>query len=1050
MIFRHLRNVRGFLSDYYLGSVFAQGRRRSASDRNTDLAYARFRRIWERAEGKAADSASFRERFVRPLLGEVFGFHLGAGQDKLFPLHASAAKEAAGHSPLLMALCPGWSEELDQGRGAAHPATLLGQALSSSGLKHGLLLTGERLRLLRTPGEGPRGAYLEADLEGLAEDDDDASFSTLYRLLSASAFQPDCNGSILIEEVERESRLHAEKVSEDLKAAVFSAAEALASGLIEDSLRSGKIASIPALTRPDLERYRDASLAALYRILFILYAEARDPRLDGHRLYREAYSVHGLLEELLREPLRDWPANRSSLWSRLKALFVIYDQGLPPVTPWENIPPRGGDFFSTATPAGRMLQEARLPDRTVARLLLDLATTVPRRGVGRERVSFRELDIESLGAVYEGILEFEPRLARRVTLELRVQGRLLSLPAEELLRLCETKGIALTGDAALVAGTPAEALHAEAPASAGDEEGPPEEQAEEEGTEDEAGEEEDPGVRRGATARLLRRLEPGSFHFVPGPGRKGSGSFYTPRLLTRDVVQHALAPLVQGRSSAELERLRILDPACGSAHFLVESMRYLGQALHKALVDECRGSPPAGFRGTAGQGWDDDWQASDEQARAANSEARAWCKRRIAERCLFGVDLNPTAVTLARVALWIESVAGDRPLSYFEHHIRCGNSLLGSWMERLELPPLPSLDTQGDGHPGLFQDAVRSTLREAAGMRRSIDRADPDSLAREGVEPESVAEQRLKEHLHRQAEDTLAAARLLFDLRSASAFVPEIWAEWEVLCGLSASAARLEAYVRSRPWAEPFRAVRERERFFHWELEFPEVFLDREGAGFDTVLGNPPWDKVLPSRKEFYSRHDMLVRALSGQDMDARLRELAAVDPSLEREFEAERARTRRVAELLRHGGDFAHAQARSAGSHKLTGMILENIAQDVAALTLNSLTFDFGLRLRTAGTSVSFTYIQPMPVPSPAILRGLPVISTRLAWRAALRHITEDAMVWPDLCVANRRVAEAYGLGPREFGHILSAFPVFARKRAAFFQYLQEQLRAWAEEAGG
>jgi hypothetical protein len=129
--------------------------------------------------------------------------------------------------------------------------------------------------------------------------------------------------------------------------------------------------------------------------------------------------------------------------------------------------------------------------------------------------------------------------------------------------------------------------------------------------------------------------------------------------------------------------------------------------------------------------------------------------------------------------------------------------------------------------------------------------------------------------------------------------------------------------------------------------------------------------------------------------------------------------------------------------------MILKNIAQDVVASTLNSLTFDFGLRMRTAGTSVSFTYIQPMPVPSPALLQGLPAIPTLRTWHSGLRHITEDSSVWPDLWQANRRVAEAYGLGPREFGHILSAFPVFARKRAAFFQYLQEQLRAWTKEAG-
>src|SRR5690606_3041564 len=238
--------------------------------------------------------------------------------------------------------------------------------------------------------------------------------------------------------------------------------------------------------------------------------------------------------------------------------------------------------------------------------------------------------------------------------------------------------------------------------------------------EDEGEEGDEEGIKRGGTARLLRRLEPGAFHFVPGPGRKGSGSFYTPRPLVQDLVRHTLGPLVEGKTATEIERLRVLDPACGSAHFLVEAMRFLGQALHRAYVEEYGGQAPPEFRSTTGQGWDTNWQASDEEARAANSEARAWCKRRIAERCLFGVDLNPTAVQLARVALWIESVAGDRPLTYFEHHIRCGNSLLGTWMDRLEEPPLPlSGRRQSTRQLRLpLQEPLRQAIREAARLRR--------------------------------------------------------------------------------------------------------------------------------------------------------------------------------------------------------------------------------------------------------------------------------------------------------------------------------------------
>ncbi|MCK6483031.1 MAG: N-6 DNA methylase [Phycisphaerae bacterium] len=819
------------------------------SDRETENAYSRFQRIRERAEGRAADVSDCRERFIRPLLRDVLGFHLGAGEDRIHRLFRSADDEAANGEPLVLAYCGSWDEDLDAGRGNAQPTRRLEGALAGQRIKYGILVTGERLRLVRAAGDGPRGAHLEIDLAGVVEEEDPESFAAFFRLLSVASFQPDADGKVPIEEVERESRQHAEKVSDDLKGAVFAAAESLVSGLIEDAVASGRIGSAMELSDTDLRLYRDAALTALYRILFILYAEARDPRLDDHRLYRDSYSAQGLLDEIFSDPTRQWPENRCSFWQRLRALFRIYDHGLPPITPWENIPPRGGDFFSAATPEGRILDEARLPDRTVARLMLDLATTTPRRGVGRERVSFRELDIENLGAVYEGLLEFEPRIARETTLEVKVQGHLFALPPGEVVRLCGQKNLALRGDFALIAGTDAAALHPDAPEDddeeAGDdvseeaEESSASEETETEETEDE---EEDQGVRRGASARLIRRLEPGSFHFVPGPGRKGSGSFYTPRPLVQDLVRHALGPLVEGKTAAELERLRVLDPACGSAHFLVEAMRYLGQALHRAYVEQYNGRTPPGFRSTTGQAWDDNWRASDEDARAGNSEARAWCKRRIAERCLFGVDLNPTAVQLAHVALWIESVAGDRPLTYFEHHIRPGNSLLGSWMARLEQPPLPAMRGGPDpNQAGLFQDRVRQAVLEAARLRRIINEAGPDDLRREGIEPESTDEQVFKENLRRQADQILATARLLFDLRSASAFAPEIWHEWDVLCGLIDDLEALHAHIAGRPWAQSFEDVRQRERFFHWELEFPEVFFNGDRPGFDAVLGNPPW-----------------------------------------------------------------------------------------------------------------------------------------------------------------------------------------------------------------
>ena len=683
------------------------------------------------------------------------------------------------------------------------------------------------------------------------------------------------------------------------------------------------------------------------------------------------------------------------------------------------------------------------------------------------------------------------------------------------------------------------------------------------------------------------------------------------------------------------------------------------------------------------------------------------------------MDLNPTAVNLARVSLWIESLAGDRPLTYFEHHIRCGNSLLGTWLDRLGEPPLPGMGKAVDEF-GLFVLPVKAAIRHAASRRLLIDHAADQGA----VPPESLDELRYKEDRRQEAQDALAAARLLFDLRSTAAFdLAEIWAEFPNLLGFAGDRANLETYCRSRSWWDRFEVVRARERFFHWELEYPEVFFDGS-PGFDAVLGNPPWDKVLPTKHDFYARYDPLIRAYKGNDLDRRIHDLEAAVPASAADFAAYQNRTTTAARLLRHGGDFplsrAHSQhahedvskyfvdrcarlaraggavglvvpsvvyngdgcvgirdfllkectvrrfygfenrrkvfpidsrykfvslvfqkghagdgfaaafmrhdlgeledtgpkpwfvvitrkeveqfspetlafleyrsprdqeivrkmhqgrptlgstgpgswgatflswraheaiynsaedkdlwtdpatgrlyspslvlghapkdpgetiermrekgfwpvfegkhidqflvgikpirwwlspdaadrkyakrprpkpllvfretasntnertcisavlpVSSAAGHTLSGLLLEGIAPDAASTVFNSLCFDWLLRLRTAGTHVSFTYMRPMPVPPPEAVNRLPLIPTHLAWTAGADHITDLKDLWPLLWDANRAVAEAYGLGPDDFEHILNAFPVFARKRPAFFAYLQERLLDWRD----
>lgn len=1329
MSLRNLKNERGFLSDYFLFTVLAG--KRKASEKQVDTARWKLRRLLERVGGRDLDAATCRERFVRPLLQEALGHFVGAGSERIHALHASADAEAAGGKPHALVWCGASDEDLGHGGSDGQGMARLERALAEANVRYGLLVTAERLRLIRAPGFGPPRAYLELDLPGAAEGGDTASLGVALRIFGREAFEPGPDGRSPLDLLEEQSRHHAARVSEDLRGAVHSASESLIAGLIADAVARGELADPAAMDEARLRLVRDAALTALYRLLFILYAEARDERLQAHRIYHENYSVHTLVTELTRDPTRRWPENRCSIWSRLLALFRIYDSGMPAHGEWERIPPRGGNLFAQDTPEGRVLAAARLPDRVIAEVVVDLATTAARPGVGRERVFFRELDIEQLGSVYEGLLDFEPRVAREPALELKVQGRTFVLPPEEIVRLCEAKDLKLAGDVALVEGTVAEALHPDAVA---EEDQDDDSEDDEDGDDDSAGEEDEGGgLKKGGVARLVRRIAPGTFHFVPGGARKGSGSFYTPLPLVRDVVRHALGLLVEGRTAAEIEQLRVLDPACGSGHFLIEAMRFLGQGLHRAYVREHGSAGPPAYRGT--KPWDADCDAKDELARAANSEARAWCKRRVAERCLFGVDLNPTAVNLAHVALWVESLAGDRPLTYFEHHVRCGNSLLGTWLDRFRLPPLPDLrgGVRGDVSMSLFEARpIQDLIREAAAERRLIDEASQDDLRREGITPDTVDELRFKEARRRAAEQTLSAARLVFDLRSAAVFVPEIWREFLELAARLDDLPGLEHEVAKARWFGRFAEVRSRERFFHWELEFPEVFLDERRRGFDAVIGNPPWDKVLPTKHEFYAGKDVLIRAFKGNELDARIRELHGRHAGLAEAFAAYRERTTSAAQFLRKGGDFPLSEARSAaahedlskyfvdraarlagrkgavglivpsaiyngdgavgirrhllsaarverfyafenrgdktrgipkpfpidsrykfvslvfragepadgfdaafmrrdlseledagekpwlvritreeverlspetlafleyrgprdqeivrrmhagrptlggeglgswgvtlftdlahvqiyngardkdlftdprthrlhtpesvlgrvpadlsellramaargflpvyegksvdqylvgtkpvrwwlsveqakakygkeprreatvvfretasntnertciaavlppgsaGSHTLTGLLATRVEPDAAVAVLDSFCFDWLLRLRAAGTHVSFTYILPLAVPPADVADRLPRIPTRLAWEAGLGHVTEDRGTWPLLWQANRAVAEAYGLAAEDFLHVLGTFPGVAKKRREFFAWLLEQTEAWRAE---
>ncbi|HET9467301.1 MAG TPA: N-6 DNA methylase, partial [Vicinamibacterales bacterium] len=305
--------------------------------------------------------------------------------------------------------------------------------------------------------------------------------------------------------------------------------------------------------------------------------------------------------------------------------------------------------------------------------------------------------------------------------------------------------------------------------------------------------------------------------------RKSTGSFYTPRSITEFLVRRTLHPLVEGRSPDEILSIRIVDPAMGSGAFLVAACRYLAAAAEHARV--------------AGGEW-----RQGEVTRAERVELR----RAIAQRCLYGVDLNPMAVQLARLSLWLTTLAVDRPLTFLDHHLACGDSLIGASLEDLARPA-----------PGTTQR--RPALRHALPL---FDHNVVETIARHilperyrlAFDPEHTAsEVRAKERALAALttrSTPLARWKAAADLWCAAWF----WNSEPLTAGafgdlMSATLGRAASLPRARLdplLAQAAQIARER-RAFHWELEFPEIFFGEDGlrrcdGGFDAVITNPPWD----------------------------------------------------------------------------------------------------------------------------------------------------------------------------------------------------------------
>lgn len=728
----------------------------------------------------------------------------------------------------------------------ANPAERMERLCRASGCRLGLVTDGERWMLVDAPvGAVSTFASWYARLWGQER----LTLQAFLTLLGIRRFfGPDDE---ILPSMLDESLQHQEEVTDALGEQVRRAVEVL----------------IQALDKEDRERSRallkdieptelyEAGLTIMMRLVFLLSAEERGLLLMGEESYESNYAISTLRMQLRKET-EEVLERRNDAWSRLLATFRAVYGGIEHEA--LRLPALGGSLFDPdrfpfleGRPKGsnwKVDPSRPLPiDNRTVLLLLEAIQQYEGR-----TLSYRALDVEQIGYVYEGLLERTVARTERVTMELAGgKGAKRTLYGLEELEALYSRGDgvlidALSGADAIKRGAGAirkdlarsidasQANHL-LTACAGDEE-----------------------LRDRALPFLnLLRTDPwgypliypdGAFIVTTGGNRRETGTHYTPKSLTERIVETTLEPITyvgpaEGvhrkqwklKSAAELLDLKICDPAMGSGAFLVQVCRWLAERIVEAWTME----EAAGLFITAKGDVVND--VSDQEAITVSPEERLIIARRlVAERCIYGVDLNPLAVELAKLSIWLITLAKGRPFGFLDHNLKCGDSLLG--IHRLDQLTELSMTPDGKGQHLLFGRSIKHAVDDAIKLRMRLrgmpildihdieTMAQLDAEARREVElPGCIADAFIGEIFSASgnaATSDNALALLAIQVGQA------IEGDQDTIVAMSRRA--LTSLAMDLPSGKSPRVP------FHWPIVFPEVF-QREREGFDGIVGNPPF-----------------------------------------------------------------------------------------------------------------------------------------------------------------------------------------------------------------
>ena len=689
------------------------------------------------------------------------------------------------------------------------PHATMERLLRNAGVPAGLLFNGEALRLVSAP-EGESSGWLDFRVADMVETAGRPICTAMRLLLSEKRLLavPRCKR---LAALMADSRKFQNEVSQELSKQVLHALYELLRGFQAAHDASPGKQLLARFLDPDHPRddrgdpdevYRGLLTLAL-RLIFVLYADERD-LLPQDEVFLDAYSVAGLHKRLREDAALhpDTMDQRYGAYAQLLFLFRMVHDGAQNDT--MVLPPRRGALFnprrypflegrSAQVAGGRQVGEAieppRVSDGTIYRVLEKLLV------LKGERISYRALDVEHIGSVYETMMGFrlETAMGRSVAIKAaKPHGAPATVNLDELLEEPPGKRAKWIRDRtdrtikdkvskAVREADTIEALHA-ALASA---------------------------VDTDATPDLVA---PGSMVLQPSEERRRSGSHYTPRELTGPIVRDTLKPVLDRlRDEAggpptpdQILDLKVCDPAMGSAAFLVEACRHLGSILAESWRHYHDTTP----------------------GEAAGEDELVLARREVARRCLYGVDRNPVAVDLAKLSLWLATLAKDLPLTFLDHALRHGDSLVG-----LTNQQIASFHWKADApafQQGFEAMTAQGDLARARGLRHRIRETGDD--ASDWALRDMLDEAELATTKVRQTGDLVIVAFFEGAKPNRREKVRAQLAQ-AVLDGRRGDyVSDLEVRREADPPLAPF----------HWEIEFPEVF-ERETPGFDAIVGNPPF-----------------------------------------------------------------------------------------------------------------------------------------------------------------------------------------------------------------